>query len=81
MKAKKTSREFHSLTHGFIHEKSGDEKNTIAFDTKKIAPRVFQVILPDNLPPGEYGFLPPETQQSGGSIGSHGKMYTFSISK
>lgn len=74
-------REFRSITGGVIHSSSGAERDTITFDTKKIAPRVYEVILPEHLPAGEYGFLPPGTMNSGKSMASLGKMYTFAITE
>jgi hypothetical protein len=74
-------REFRSMTGGVVHQSSGAERDTVDFDTKKIAPRVYQVVLPAHLAPGEYGFLPPGTMNSGKNLASSGKMYTFTITE
>ncbi len=36
-------------------------------------------VIISNLPPGEYGFLPPNLQGAQGASAQLGKMYTFSI--
>jgi len=81
MHTHKDGREFRSETGGVFHKSTGAERDTIDFDTKKIAPRVYEVILPEHLPPGEYGFLPPGTMNSGKNLASSGKMYTFAIAE
>jgi len=80
MHTHKDGREFRSETGGVFHKSTGAERDTIDFDTKKIAPRVYEVILPEHLPPGEYGFLPPG-MNSGKNLASSGKMYTFAIAE
>jgi hypothetical protein len=82
-------REFRALTGGFMHSSSGLDKNAMQFKFEKIAPRVYRVTL-DNLPKGEYGFLPPGGQygaMGGGASGamimqgsaSAGKIYSFRV--
>ena len=72
-------REFRSVTGGVIHTSGGAERDTIQFDAKKIAPRVYIVTIEGKLDPGEYGFLPPGTMNTGKNLASSGKMYTFTI--
>jgi hypothetical protein len=72
-------REFRSMTGGVIHQSSGAERDTIDYTTNKITARVYEVTLPEHLPPGEYGFLPPTNMNSGRNLASSGKMFTFSI--
>ena len=72
-------REFRSVTGGFVHVSSGAARDSVDFDSKKIAPRVYQITLGSSLGLGEYGFLAPTDTGNMGNIASSGKMYTFSI--
>jgi hypothetical protein len=72
-------REFRSVTGGFVHVSSGAARDSVEFDSKKIAPRIYQVTLDQNLARGEYGFLAPTDTGNMGNVASSGKMYTFSI--
>ena len=72
-------REFRSVTGGFVHVSSGAARDSVDFDSKKIAPRVYQITLGSSLGLGEYGFLAPTDTGNMGTIASSGKMYTFSI--
>ena len=69
-------REFRAVTGGILHVSAGAERTALTFNPEKIAARTWRIKL-QGLPSGEYGFLPPGYTSS--SIGSSGKMYTFSI--
>jgi hypothetical protein len=74
---KSDRREYRQETGGVIHKSSGSERNQVAFDTDKIAPRTYRIKFP-NLKPGEYGFLPPVGPENK-SASANGRIYTFSI--
>ena len=65
------NREFRTLTGGFLHSQSGAQRDVVQFDGKKLATRIYQVSFPESAGPGEYGFLPP------GSNNGSGKIYSF----
>jgi hypothetical protein len=71
------NREFRTVTGGVMHESGGATRDVIPFEGKKVANRMYKVVLP-SLGAGEYGFLPPEavSLSKGASIG---KMYTFRL--
>ncbi|MBV8731802.1 MAG: hypothetical protein JO336_18495 [Acidobacteriia bacterium] len=71
------SREFRTVTGGVFHESGGAMRDVIPFESKKVASRMYKVLLP-NLGAGEYGFLPPGAVTSSSSA-SIGKMYTFRL--
>ena len=71
------SREFRTVTGGVFHESGGATRDAIPFEGKKVANRMYKVLLP-NLGAGEYGFLPPGAVTSSSSA-SIGKMYTFRL--
>ena len=70
-------REFRTVTGGVMHESGGATRDLIPFEGKKVANRMYKVLLP-NLGAGEYGFLPPGAFGSANSA-SIGKMYTFRL--
>jgi len=72
------SREFRSVTGGVIHASGGASRDEIPFESKKLAPRTYEIFLPNNLGKGEYGFLPPGATSSS-NMASSGKMYSFSV--
>ncbi len=72
-------REFRSQTGGVFHQSTGAARDSVDFQVKKIAPRVYQVGLGQDLGKGEYGFLAPNDEGNLGSVAGSGKMYTFSI--
>jgi hypothetical protein len=72
-------REFRSETGGVFHQSTGAARDSVDFQVKKIAPRVYQVALGQDLGKGEYGFLAPNDEGNLGSVAGSGKMYTFSI--
>jgi hypothetical protein len=74
------NREFRSVTGGVYHVSGGATRDAVQFESRKIAPRVYQITLDPSLGKGEYGLLPP------GSYGSHnmasaGKIYSISIAE
>ena len=82
LRINKDYREFRSVTGGILNQRGGAMRDLVPFESKKVAPRNFIVILPASLGAGEYGVLPPG---AGGSSttnavsASYGKMYTFHI--
>lgn len=77
----KDNREFRSTTGGFVHEKGGAQRDMVDYTPKKIAPRVYQIVVGGEVGSGEFGFLPPLDLVSEKSMASSGKMYTFSLTR
>ncbi len=77
----KEGREFRSLTGGVVHVSGGAIRDTVDFTSKKLGPRVYQIVLPAGIGKGEYGFLPPLDTVSEKSMASSGKIYTFSFTQ
>ena len=77
----KEGREFRSLTGGVVHVSGGAIRDTVDFTSKKLGPRVYQIVLPAGIGKGEYGFLPPLDMVSEKSMASSGKIYTFSFTQ
>lgn len=77
LREKPDYREFRTVTGGVLHTSGGSTRDLVPFEGKKIANRMYKVLLP-NLGAGEYGLLPPEgiAMSQGASIG---KMYTFRL--
>ncbi len=75
----KDGREFRSVTGGVFHQSSGAERDTVEFTSKRVAPRTYILTVPGPLVPGEYGFLPPMTMNTGKNLASSGEMYTFTL--
>ncbi len=75
----KDSREFRTMTGGVLHASGGATRDSIPFENKKIAARTYQIILPADVGPGEYGILPPSSGDGTGSSGRIGKLYSFRI--
>jgi hypothetical protein len=73
-----SSREFRSVTGGVVHSSGGAARDSVEFESKKIAPRVYQVTLKADAGKGEYGLLPPGSVSSS-NMASGGKMYTVSV--
>jgi hypothetical protein len=72
------SREFRSTTGGVIHSSGGAQRDEMAFEAKKIAPRMYEVVLGNSVKPGDYGFLPPGAISSS-NLASGGKLYSFHV--
>lgn len=75
----KEGREFRSVTGGVVHVSGGAIRDTVDFTSKKLGPRVYQIVVPAEIGKGEYGFLPPLDTVSEKSMASSGKIYTFSF--
>jgi hypothetical protein len=75
----KDGREFRSVTGGVFHQSSGAERDTVEFQAKRVAPRTYILTVAAPLVPGEYGFLPPMTMNTGKNLASSGEMYTFTL--
>jgi hypothetical protein len=73
---KSTRREFRIMSTSVVGARSGAEANAIEFASEKVAARTYLIRL-ENLPPGEYGFLPPGLAAS--SMAAGGKIYSFSV--
>jgi hypothetical protein len=73
------SRQFRASTGGVVHESGGAIRDSVDYTPKKIAPRVYQIIISEEVGKGEFGFLPPSDAVSGNNIASSGKMYTFAL--
>jgi hypothetical protein len=56
-------------------------RDTVDFDTKKVAPRLYEIDLGKDLGKGEYGLLPPSENGTTGKGGSPEKIYTFSFTE
>lgn len=77
LRQEKDSREFRTVTGGVMHVSGGATRDIVPFEGKKVAPRMYRILLP-NLGAGEYGFLPPGAVASANSA-SIGKMYTIHV--
>jgi len=74
----KDGREFRTVTGGVLHVSGGATRDLLPFENKKIAPRTFEILLP-NLGAGDYGLLPPASSDPTASSGRIGKIYSFRI--
>lgn len=72
------SREFRTLTGGVFHISGGATRDLLAFDSRKTAPRTYEIVL-SSLEPAEYGLLPPPASDSSGKTGRIGKIYSFHV--
>lgn len=78
LRESKDSREFRTVTGGVMHVSGGATRDVVPFESKKLAPRTYEIILP-NLGAGEFGLLPPAGSDSTSSSGRIGKLYTFRL--
>lgn len=78
LREKKDSREFRTVTGGVLHSSGGATRDLAPFESKKIAPRTYEIVLP-NLGAGDYGLLPPASADTTSSSGRIGKIYSFRI--
>jgi hypothetical protein len=78
LRDQKDSREFRTVTGGVMHVSGGATRDLIPFESKKLAPRTYEIVLP-NLGSGEYGLLPPASADPTASSGRIGKIYSFRI--
>ena len=80
LRTNKDYREFRTVTGGILNQQSGAMRDMVPFEGKKLSPRTFSVVLPNNLGSGEYGFLSPGAVGSSGNTQAQiGKMYSFRI--
>jgi hypothetical protein len=79
LRPNKDYREFRTVTGGVLHAKGGAMRDLVPFEGKRLASRMYEVVLPSNLGAGEYGFLPPGAFNSANSASSLGKLFSFRI--
>lgn len=72
------SREFRSVTGGVIHSSGGASRDLVEFQSTKLAPRVYQIVIDRDAGKGEYGLLPPGATSSS-NMASGGKIYSVSV--
>src|SRR2546422_1370438 len=70
LREQKESREFRTMTGGVFHTSGGATRDAMPFESKKVAPRTYQITL-SSLLAGEYGLLPLTSE--GGNAGRVGK--------
>jgi hypothetical protein len=75
----KDAREFRTMTGGVLHVSGGATRDLVPFESKKTAPRTYEIILPPSLGSGEFGLLPPTSGDSNATSGRIGKIYSFRI--
>ena len=74
------SREFRSITGGVVHASGGAKRDEVEFEGKKIAPRMYEIVLSNGVKNGDYGFLPPGAMSSS-NMASSGKIYSFHVNE
>jgi len=74
------SREFRSMTGGVIHASGGAKRDEVEFNGKKLAPRMYEIVLTNGVKSGDYGFLPPGAMSSS-NMASSGKIYSFHVNE
>jgi hypothetical protein len=74
----KDAREFRTVTGGVMHVSGGATRDLVPFESKKTAPRTYEIVLPV-LGSGDYGLLPPAGGDSTSSSGRIGKIYSFRL--
>jgi len=72
------AREFLSAAGGVLHTQAGAQRDEIAFDPVKLAPRLYQVTLTESAGRGEFGLLAPGTSNASNKETS-AKIYTVSV--
>jgi hypothetical protein len=72
------NREFRATTGGVFHSSGGAQRDEVQYQSTKIAPRVYKIVLDQALGKGEYGLLPPGSYTSS-NMASGGKIYTVSV--
>jgi len=77
---KKGDREFRLTAKTPNPKSDAPVRDTIDFDSKKIAPRLYQIDLGKDLGKGEYGILPPLDTDAKGNANPE-KIYTFSVAQ
>ena len=74
------SREFRSVTGGVIHASGGAKRDGVEFEGKKLAPRMYEIVVANGVKNGDYGFLPPGAMSSS-NMASAGKIYSFHVNE
>jgi hypothetical protein len=74
----KEAREFRTVTGGVMHVSGGATRDLVPFESKKTAPRTYEIVLP-NIGSGDYGLLPPAGGDSTSNSGRIGKIYSFRL--
>ena len=74
------ARQFLSAAGGVLHTSAGAARDEIEFQSKKIAPRLYQITLTSSAGRGEYGLLAPGATTSSNKETS-GKIYTVSVAE
>lgn len=75
---KGNGREFRTVTGGVLHQEGGATRDLLPFESNKLAPRTYTVLLP-NVGSGEFGILSPGAVGASSASAQLGKMYTFRI--
>jgi len=78
LREQKDSREFRTVTGGVMHVSGGATRDIVPFESKKVAPRTYEIVLP-SLGGGDFGLLPPAGSDSTSSSGRIGKVYSFRL--
>jgi hypothetical protein len=78
LRSNNNNREFRSVTGGVIHSSGGAKRDSVEFEAKKLAPRVYQVTIEQTVGKGDYGLLPPGATSSS-NMASGGKIYTVTM--
>lgn len=78
LRTNSNNREFRSVTGGVFHQSGGAARDDLQFQSKKIAPRVYEIVLDQALGKGEYGLMPPGSYTSS-NMASGGKIYSISV--
>jgi hypothetical protein len=78
LRENRDAREFRTVTGGVMHVSGGATRDLVQFESKKMAPRTYEIVL-SNLGAGEYGLLPPAGNDSTSSSGRIGKIYSFRL--
>jgi hypothetical protein len=63
-----------------IHASGGAKRDEVEFEGKKLAPRMYEIILAGVVKSGDYGFLPPGAMSSS-NMASAGKIYSFHVNE
>jgi hypothetical protein len=72
------AREFLSAAGGVLHTNAGAMRDEIDFQPVKMAPRLYQVTLPESAGHGEFGLLAPGTSNASNKE-TNAKIYTVSV--
>ena len=73
-----SSREFRATTGGVFTSRDGTDRDQVAIQPRRSAPRIFAITIPEHIGGGEFGVLPPGAASTPG-IAFAGKIYTFAV--